>query len=287
MLAAMHTRFDNLSSNHSSESSHKRGEGERSSSRFNSGPFGSHSAVIPRVTKLDFPRFNGNADPTSWICRAEQFFEFQNIAKEEKISLAAYHLEGEAQLWYQLLKEEERVTTWPLLKGGLYTHYGPTEFDDFFGDLTKLRQMGSVREYQSQFERLLSTVGKLPPAQQVGCFISGLKEHLRIVVQALKPASLSAAVGLARLYEAKSQIQHQQPPSKENKEPLPLSLSKVSPTTKTIKKLTPTKLKERRDKGLCFNCDEKFAPGHQCKKLFFIEVGWPDEHGEGSLEDKG
>ena len=287
MLAAMHTRFDNLASNHSSENSHKHGEGERYSSRFNSGPFGSHSAVIPRVTKLDFPRFNGNEDPTSWIYRAEQFFEFQNIVEEKKISLAAYHLEGEAQLWYQILKEEERVITWPLLKEGLYTRYGPTEFDDFFGDLTKLKQMGSVRKYQSQFERLLSRVGKLPPTQQVGCFISGLKEHLRIDVQALKPTSLFAAVGLARLYEAKSQFQDQQPPSEENEGPLPPSLSKVSPTTKTFKKLTPTELKERRDKGLCFNCDEKFAPGHQCKKLFFIEVGWPDEYGEGSLEDKG
>ena len=64
-------------------------------------------------------------------------------------------------------------------------------------------------------------------------------------------------------------------------------LAKVSPTTKTIKKLTPTELEERRDKGLCFNCDEKIAPGHQYKKLFFIEVGWLDKHGEGSLEDEG
>ena len=63
MLAAMHTCFDNLSSNHSSENAHKRGEGERSSSRFNSGPSGSHSAIIPRVTKLDFPCFNENEDP--------------------------------------------------------------------------------------------------------------------------------------------------------------------------------------------------------------------------------
>ena len=147
MLAAMHTRFDNLSSNHSSESSHKRGEGERSLGRFNFGPSSSYSVVIPRVTKIDFPRFNGNEDPTSWIFHAKQFFEFQNIAEEEKISLAAYHLEGEAQLWYQLLKEEERVITWPLLKEGLYKW-----------DLTKLKQMGSMREYQSQFERLLRKI---------------------------------------------------------------------------------------------------------------------------------
>ena len=85
MLAAMHAQFDNLSSNHSSESSYKQGEGDRSSGRFNSGPSGSYSVVIPRVTKLDFPRFNGNEDPTSWIYNAKQFFEFQKIAEEEKI----------------------------------------------------------------------------------------------------------------------------------------------------------------------------------------------------------
>jgi len=30
-----------------------------------------------RHVKLDFPRFNGEEDPTSWVCRAEQFFRFQ------------------------------------------------------------------------------------------------------------------------------------------------------------------------------------------------------------------
>ena len=36
-------------------------------------------------------------------------------------------------------------------------------------------------------------------------------------------------------------------------------------------------MKEWRDKGLCFNCDEKFALGHQCKKLFLIEGYWLEE----------
>jgi hypothetical protein len=38
-----------------------------------------------------------------------------------------------------------------------------------------------------------------------------------------------------------------------------------------IKKLSPTELKEWRDKGLYFNCDDKFSPRHRCKKLFLIE----------------
>ena len=36
-------------------------------------------------------------------------------------------------------------------------------------------------------------------------------------------------------------------------------------------------IKERRDKGLCFYCDEKFGPGHRCKRLFSIEACWPDD----------
>ncbi|GMY34251.1 MDIS1-interacting receptor like kinase 2-like [Fagus crenata] len=202
------------------------------------------------------------------FARWSKFFEFQNIPNEEWISLAAYHLEGEAQLWYQLLKSEEEIT-WANLKEGLYARYGPTEFDDNFGYLTKLKQINTVREYQGHFERLLSCVGRLPQSQQVGCFSSGLKKHLRLDVQALKPTSLSSAVGLAHLYKAKCHSQHQILPSRENEESLPLSLS----IGKTIKKLTPKELNERRNKGLCFNCDEQFSPRHRCKKFFFfIEV---------------
>jgi hypothetical protein len=80
--------------------------------------------------------------------------------------------------------------------------YGPTQFDDFFGDLTKLRQTGTVSEYQGQYERLLSRAGKLSVAQQIWGFISGLKDSIRLEVQASRPTNLTAAVGLARLYEA-------------------------------------------------------------------------------------
>jgi hypothetical protein len=36
-------------------------------------------------------------------------------------------------------------------------------------------------------------------------------------------------------------------------------------------------LKYRRDRGLCFNCDDKFSPGHRCKKLFLIEGIYEDD----------
>lgn len=40
-----------------------------------------------------------------------------------------------------------------------------------------------------------------------------------------------------------------------------------------IKRLTPAKMQERREKGLCYNCDEKFQADHRCSRprLFLLE----------------
>ncbi|GAV68292.1 hypothetical protein CFOL_v3_11795 [Cephalotus follicularis] len=99
---------------------------------------GSAESYLPRMVKLDFPKFNGTEDPTSWVCRAEQFFEFHQTPEEERVPLASFNLEGDTQLWYQLMKEEHEVVTWQVFKEGLHVRYGPTQYQDFFGDLTKL-----------------------------------------------------------------------------------------------------------------------------------------------------
>ncbi|KAL5812595.1 hypothetical protein ACOSQ3_027545 [Xanthoceras sorbifolium] len=161
---------------------------------------GSHYA--PKFVKLDFPRFNGTEDTTSWFCRVDQFFEFNHTPEEDRMPLASFHLEGDAQLWYQLLKQEKGVMTWQEFHDGLDLRFDVTKFQDFFGDLIKLQQVGSVRDYQTQFEKLLAKVGYLPPNRQVSCFVSGLKDSIKAEVLVRCPATLSSAIGLARLYEA-------------------------------------------------------------------------------------
>ena len=79
--------------------------------------------------------------------------------------LASFNLEVDAKLWFQLLKEETHVISWDHFKHGLQSWYRPTQYQDFFGDLTKLQQMGSIRDYHTEFERLLIRVGKLSPEQ--------------------------------------------------------------------------------------------------------------------------
>jgi hypothetical protein len=54
-----------------------------------------------------------------------------------------------------------------------------------------------------------------------------------------------------------------------------------SPSSKTPQptRLTPQKLEERKEKGLCFNCDNKYSKEHKCgeKNLFHIDCEEEEE----------
>lgn len=57
-----------------------------------------------------------------------------------RLPLAAYHLDDNAQLWHQLFMQGETTgVKWEASKEGLHARYGPTMFEDFFGDLSKLK----------------------------------------------------------------------------------------------------------------------------------------------------
>lgn len=49
-----------------------------------------------------------------------------------------------------------------------------------------------------------------------------------------------------------------------------------------IKRLSWEELQKRREKGLCFNCDERFTPGHKCstRQAFLVEPASSDEDNE-------
>lgn len=61
---------------------------------------------MPQIVKLDFPKYDGMDEPIIWICRAEQYFSLYEIRESDKVSLASFYLEGDAQLWFQMLEQE-------------------------------------------------------------------------------------------------------------------------------------------------------------------------------------
>jgi hypothetical protein len=68
-------------------------------------------------------------------------------------------------LWYQILLRDKAGDNWAKFTEGLLIRFGPNQFYDPFGELTKLQQEGSVKDYQAKFESLLSEIGTLSLTQ--------------------------------------------------------------------------------------------------------------------------
>ena len=110
-----------------------------------------------KLARLEFPRFTGSG-PTEWFTRVKQFFDYQVTPGSQKVPLASYHMEGEANQWWKWLKraykEENQEITWELFQDELWARFGPTEDEDYDEALSKIKQTGSLRDYQREFERL-------------------------------------------------------------------------------------------------------------------------------------
>ena len=87
----------------------------------------------------------------------------------------------------------------------LCVRFGPSDYENFDEALAKLRQTGSNREYQTQFERLASRVQKWRKRALVESYIGGLKDEIRFEVKLFHPTTLVHATSLAHLQEDKMQ----------------------------------------------------------------------------------
>ena len=96
-----------------------------------------------RGLKLDFPCFDGN-DSTRWIYREKQYFYLHNTFDFNKVPLASFHLEHEAHQWFHWYIKAHAELNWTEFSQLLLQRFGPSDFDDFIGALTKLRQIGIV-----------------------------------------------------------------------------------------------------------------------------------------------
>ncbi|KAL4601359.1 hypothetical protein ACB092_11G267500 [Castanea dentata] len=208
----------------------------------------SSTAALSRPMRLEFPRFFGE-DPASWVYKANQYFKYYNTLVAKKLMLASFHMEGEALIWFQ---DSEEVA--------LHIRFGVSAYDDPMETLTRLRQTASGPLYKAQFEVLSNRMKGLSAAHKLSCFLSGLRDEVRLPVRMLNPKSLNEAFG----DQGKPSIlgaPPKPPPLLESKARLP------------IKRISPAQMEERRKKGLCYNCDEKWASSHKCKNamLFLLD----------------
>ncbi|XP_066311819.1 uncharacterized protein [Miscanthus floridulus] len=259
----------------------------------------------PKHKKWDFPRFDGTTDPLLFLNKCEAYFRQHRTMAEERVGHAAYHLVDAAQLLYDQLQEDEGTPTWGRFKDLLNLRFGPPLRSAPLFELTECRRTGTVEEYTNRFQDLLPRAGRLDEAQRVQLFTGGLLPPLSHAVRIHNPATLAAAMSLARqveLMEADRQapLPPRPPPRITPASPAPrLALPAAQPLLPLPAPpaagqqgrgeskqgcLTPEEMAERHRKGLCFNCNEKYSRGHNrfCRRLFFLDgVEIDDAPGDG------
>jgi hypothetical protein len=171
--------------------------------------------------------------------------------------------------------------------------FGPPVRACPLGELASCRRTGTVDAYTERFLELLPRAGPLSMNQKIQLFTLGLQEPLSIDVELQHPVTLEVAMSLARAYKHREQAvaaaqasanrpprssrgllpklsTPQLPPLAGSDSSSPLCARPSSSSGRAIRWLSPEEMDERRRLGLCFNCDEKFARGHNrvCKHLF-------------------
>jgi len=232
-----------------------------------------------RPPKLQLAFFEG-PDPLDWLFQADQYFTFYQITPEKRLSMVAFHMKGEALSWFKWMHHNNLLTDWHSFTRALELRFGPSSYTNHQAELFKLQQHGSVSEYQTHFEKLSNCVIGLSSDTILNCFISGLQPEIRRELTILHPYSISQAIRLAKLIEDKIKDSKPKYPRPQPHNPTHIHpqqnpnnrIPQHQPTTPhlPIKRLTPAQLQERRTQGLCYNCDEKFTPGHKCSTARFL-----------------
>lgn len=118
----------------------------------------------------------------------------------------------------------------------------------------------------------------------VASFMSGLTTELKASLKMMKPTTLQAAIELGRdqmetieaiTRRVKFSAKPYQTPNVHVPNRAPVQNytppTKASTTSRPqVKLLTAPEMAVRRENGLCFNCDERFSPGHKCRQRVYL-----------------
>lgn len=192
---------------------------------------------------------------------------------------------------------------WHEFEKELLEMYDSKHNSSYTRELSKLKQEGrSLEDYIEEFMRLSYYIHRLSQNYLVCYFVSGLRDVIKYEVIAKDPQTMKAAMNFARLKKEKAAAikrvgsqnftpMHQSTTSsgKEAKNAKPV-VTQGGTATRPVHKLTYQEIKERREKGLCFNCDEKYTVANKCKnkKIYHLEI-IPDvgDEDDQCLEDEG
>ena len=234
--------------------------------------------------KLEIPSFDGS-DPDGWILRAERYFALNRLTQEEKIDVSFIAFEGAALKWFQWENRRHPILRWEDLRKLLVRQFRSTAAGTLCEQFLAVKQEGTVEEFRMKFVELASPLEGIPEEVFMSQFINGLENSIKAEVRLLNPVTLEEAMELAVRIEVKNAVITKEKSLHGSRKStssftsgkgvfgstnsVNMSNSIVNSSNKTgseFRRLSDQEVQQKRALGLCYRCDEKFSPGHRCKK---------------------
>ncbi|GJT05969.1 gypsy/ty3 retroelement polyprotein [Tanacetum coccineum] len=159
---------------------------------------GEGTSRVSRISKLEFLKFYGD-DVQGWMFQVKQFFSIDNVSEGDKVRMVSIHMYDTTLTWHlQFIKSHGETVNW--YEEAVLKRFGSIN-EDPMAELKNLRYGSSIKDYQSNFERLLNLV-VISEHQSISMFIAGLPAAIELNVRMFRPRTLSDAFSLASLQEA-------------------------------------------------------------------------------------
>jgi hypothetical protein len=248
---------------------------------------GSQNVYATRISKVEFPRFNGK-NVRDWLYKCDQFFLLDETPPTSMVRLASIHLDGLALQWHlnYMRHKFDIYPSWQQYITDVTARFGDA-YEDPLSSLLQIKHTGKIQDYIDQFELALTQV-TLIPEHSLSIFLAGLEHNTQMHVRMFNPTSIAHAGNLAKLHESSTQptqrttsrfspfSKNQGLFTKPTISQTPTSSSTTNTTNSSVsnhKQITPrstrtysaAEMADRRAQGLCMFCDEQFVPGHQFK----------------------
>lgn len=237
-----------------------------------------------------------------WIFQAEQFFDYYGVPDNHRLKIASVHFDGPVIPWFQRLQKSGKLTSWQVLTASLERKYGPSVFDCPRHALLRLTQEGSVTQFHDHLTALVNRVSGVSEEILLDCFLSGLKRELQAELVPWNPDDLEKAVTLAKVFEEKLQLGTKTVTGKNIFAPdikfkapprVPTDVASTqggrssvgdasSNSSSPFRKMGFQEMQVRKAKGLCFTCDEKYSPTHNCPNKRLLLLQWDDTETDNS-----
>ncbi|KAL0533794.1 hypothetical protein IC582_028065 [Cucumis melo] len=249
-----------------------------------------------KFKKIEMPVFTGE-DPDSWLFRAERYFQIHKLTESKKMLVSTVSFDGPALNWYRSQEERDKFTSWSNMKERLLVRFRSNKDGTISGQFLRIKQESTVEEYINLFDKMVAPVNDLPERVIEDTFMNGLLPWVRSEVVFCRPKGLAEMMEVAQMVENREIVRTEAKlsgysggkmtghiggngktasggvagESKSNTSfPIrTITLRSFGPNENrregTYKRLPDAEFQARKEKGLCFRCNEKYSANHKCR----------------------